>query len=171
MKYKLFLDLDGVFADLHGWFESRHGPDWEEKVNAEGYWQELAKTEPRLFSQLETLPLSLETINFLVSIQDKFDRISFLTAKPSRGNFKYAELDKTQWVANVLGSNWPVIANVYAKDKQIHCEGPTCILIDDNKSNIQRWIKAGGIGILHLGYLPGSMYNLIKTINGTMESP
>ena len=80
MKYKLFLDLDGVFADLHGWCESRHGPDWEEKVNAEGYWQELAKTEPRLFSQLKTLPLSLETINFLVSIQDKFDRISFLTA-------------------------------------------------------------------------------------------
>jgi diphthamide synthase subunit DPH2 len=43
----------------------------------------------------------------------------------------------------------PVTIGPYSRDKWKHVKNPGDILIDDRADNIEEWIAAGGIGILH----------------------
>jgi len=67
-----------------------------------------------------------------------------LLSSPSRS--ETSRLGKRLWVRNNLPGIKLTLAQAY--NKKNYAE-PNHILIDDRTSNIEQWIKAGGIGILH----------------------
>ena len=67
-----------------------------------------------------------------------------LLSSPSRSN--YSRMGKRIWRKRNLPSTKLILAQ--AANKQNYAD-PDSILIDDRESNIDQWIKAGGIGILH----------------------
>ena len=67
-----------------------------------------------------------------------------LLSSPSRS--ETSRLGKRLWVKNNMPGVKLHLANSY--NKKNYAE-PNHILIDDRPSNIEQWIAAGGIGILH----------------------
>ena len=65
-------------------------------------------------------------------------------SSPSRAD--HSRMGKRIWRKRNLPSTKLILA--YAANKQNYAD-PNSILIDDRKSNIDQWVKAGGIGILH----------------------
>lgn len=140
---KIWLDLDGVFADFQTAFENHCGfPYYSDPQKA---WSILENVD-RLFLNLHLLPGAKELYDEIKS----FDiDIEFLTALPRlTKSLHTAPLDKRLWVASNLDpkakvtcvANWSCKKN-FAK--------PNEILIDDSTRNIDQWISADGIGIIH----------------------
>jgi hypothetical protein len=67
-----------------------------------------------------------------------------LLSSPSRSNS--SRLGKRIWRKINLPSTKLILAQA---DKKQNYATPNSVLIDDRESNIDQWIKAGGIGILH----------------------
>lgn len=64
----------------------------------------------------------------------------------SPGKFKFAPEGKRSWVIE----NLPGVSLFLSNSKSEYVDPyETCILIDDNQSNIEGWAKSGGTGILH----------------------
>lgn len=62
----------------------------------------------------------------------------------SPGEFRYAEAGKQKWVSDNLPGT-----TLFLDTEKFRYAGRDRILIDDMRENIDAWIKAGGIGILH----------------------
>jgi hypothetical protein len=74
-------------------------------------------------------------------------RPTILTSVGPEGRLTYAKSGKLQWVKrNIPGTP------VFFSDSKSEYVNPyvTCILIDDNRFNIDAWNRAGGIGFLHV---------------------
>ena len=67
-----------------------------------------------------------------------------LLSSPSRSNS--SRMGKRIWRKRNLPSTKLVLAQAAKKQNYAN---PNSILIDDRESNIDQWVKAGGIGILH----------------------
>ena len=67
-----------------------------------------------------------------------------LLSSPSRSD--HSRLGKRIWRKRNLPSTKLVLAQAIKNKIMLN---PNSILIDDRASNIDQWIKAGGIGILH----------------------
>ncbi len=136
----IFCDLDGVLVDFEGGFLRNHGfahnsvPEgvmWKYIMEHERHWHEL--------------PMMHDGQVLWDFIKDRNPTI--LTGCP-RSGFSHADIGKRYWVEEMLAPKPPVIT-CRSKDKQLHMIAPGDVLIDDMKKNIDRWIAAGGIGILH----------------------
>ena len=136
---ELFLDLDGVFANFDLRVFELTGK-WPHELASREMWKAVDRDEG-FFLNLAFMP-GAETLWAYA----KQYRPTFLTGAPSR---PVTHDHKRTWVAEKFGSEWRVIV-LPSKDKQIHAH-PTAILVDDRDDNIQRWVDAGGIGILHDG--------------------
>ena len=135
----IFCDMDGVLVDFDNWFEKKHGilpyklpreELWEIVINTKDYWINLPKTSDA---------------DILVDYLKKHD-FRILTGLPVYG-FNKAKKEKKRWLKNNYGIVDGVICCL-SKDKQKYGK-PNDILIDDRPNNIEKWIKMGGIGILH----------------------
>ena len=74
--------------------------------------------------------------------------IEVLTAVPILTAFPTAASDKEERIQEHYPYGWKFKIGSHAKDKHKHA-APGDILIDDKALNIEQWIAAGGIGILH----------------------
>lgn len=135
----IYLDMDGVIADFDGYFEQlfgvlpRHIPKterWDKVNNTPNYWVDLPKMQGA-----DKLIHHLNTYGFMV-----------LTGVPHLGCEK-AKIQKRVWLKNHYGIETDVIC-CFSHDKANYCQVGD-ILIDDWLPNIERWIQAGGIGILY----------------------
>ena len=68
-----------------------------------------------------------------------------LLSSPSRNGYG-SRKGKNSWVNREL-PGVPLLLE-YSSQKKKYA-GPNCILIDDRDRNIEQWVSAGGIGILH----------------------
>ena len=147
---KIFLDLDGVFADFHRYVEKVCGFPYAE--NPEAVWKELDQI-PCLFSKLDLLPGSLAMFHNIRVIAEEAGirdyQIEFLTALPRRtGRLGTAVWDKAEWVYMHISDYHHVnIVDHWSKKKHF-CQ-PGDILIDDAWRNCLDWTDAGGIAIVH----------------------
>lgn len=144
---KLYLDLDGVFADYRKGFAKVLG--WDYHADHKSAWAILDQ-EPHLFRYLDLLPQARELLGHLVYMASVTNvEVCFLTALPQlTGELYTAEDDKQYWVRNALGSTLPVICvENWSKKKNYAAFGN--ILVDDSARNILDWTDAGGIGVLH----------------------
>lgn len=150
-KIAVSFDSDGVLADFDKLASTIVGnssrPTTSQEIEA--WWKTLA-TRPSFFAELDHFP---DMIAFVHSLKGKVDYIDVITGKPRPSSFPSAEQDKRAWLGQHLGTDVPVIV-CYAKDKHLYIrsEYDIHVLIDDRKSNIDRWVKAGGTGIYHTSY-------------------
>lgn len=143
---KIFLDLDGVFADFDKRVSEIIGHGWDRKSNE--IWGPLSK-QYRLFWHLDLIPDALRIITFL-----KDHDLEFLTALPEpTGGFVASREDKIAWVRHHISRTIKVNTVVGGKNKpQFLAQFPGAVLIDDYDRNIKLWNEAGGVGVLHETY-------------------
>ena len=157
----IFVDMDGVVADFDtfasdllgrkiGWHQSKFDLTGEE-------WEKLT-TVDRLYYQLPLMPDATKLIAYVRSLSTRF-HVQFLTAVPRRTTMPDAKADKQAWVDKYF-PGMKMDIGPFSHDKQKWCS-PGDILIDDRPSNIEEWMRAGGIAIYHTG----DVDKTIKTLN------
>lgn len=141
-RIDVFFDLDGVLADFAGHAKA-HG-----KFDAKGQtlWDAID------YQWWTTMPACKGAKDFYDEVKAmKLGKVRFLTAaSKSRSSFA-GKADWVQTFAPERGRNAMldiIIAPAHDKD---FLAGPRRILIDDRQKNIDAWVAAGGIGILHAG--------------------
>ncbi len=141
----LFIDMDGVAADFDKKIVDIFGKPFERKASEEkvNFWH--YTFTPKFFEELEPAPDLNECIDELWDIYK--GNVRFLTALPlHRKDLAYQCTEsKMKWVRQHVRKPVPVTFGPFAIDKQHHCLGSHCHLLDDNKKNITQWIDRGGI--------------------------
>lgn len=156
---KVFCDLDGVFADFHGFAYNLTGQRYHE--DPKGMWAILDQVD-HLFMHLNPLPNAKQFFDTIVNIcEEKLGRgsVEILTALPLRtGKLITAPSDKISWVNNYL-SNRIVVNCVDHWSKKKHFCQPGDILIDDMLRNCRDWDDTKGLSIVHV-YQETTLNNL-----------
>lgn len=155
---QLYLDLDGVFADLNGFCNSM-GISYA--VAPAEAWKKLDKV-PNLFSKLDPVP---GAIQFYKDIRELGLEPIILTALPMLTNeLVTAPKDKREWVHKYLDPKLQVITVDSWADKKTFAKAS--VLVDDSRRNILDWDYHGGIGIWHdTGYHYPSL-RMLKEVYG-----
>lgn len=144
-EYKIFVDLDGVMADLDKHVKTITGKTFAQ-LRAEGHgFSKFVKNERKqghsVFDQLDPMP----DAHVLWSYIEKHNPdILTATGYPE----KEAKAEKIRWVHDNLGGFNNIYTTVSGADKHAYA-APNHILIDDRDKSILPWRAAGGIGIKH----------------------
>lgn len=146
---KLFLDLDMVFADFHGFAYNLTGQKYHD--DPKGMWAILDQVD-HLFMHLPPLENAKQFFDTIVNETESVlgkGSVEILTALPLRtGKLLTAPSDKISWVNNYLSNRIVVNCVDNWSKKKYYCQ-PGDILIDDMLRNIDDWEEFGGAGILH----------------------
>jgi hypothetical protein len=145
-EYKIFVDLDGVMADLHSHVEELLGKklvtlpngNWE---NDHDIWQEVSEKGGVQFDQLELLDDAMELWNYVKQYNPS---VLTATGVPREKNTK----QKRAWVEKHL-SGYADIHTPQTSPEKAKLAKPNHILIDDRTKSTIPWEKAGGIAIQH----------------------
>lgn len=141
----LFVDLDGVLADLDKFVFETFGqrltgnnrvdnPLWE-KIHA------MQESGEPTFSILDPMPDAYALWNRI-----EMYRPHILTATGKL--YEYGTKEKNQWVRKNLTNHGRVFTVPTSKNKAQYAR-ENHVLIDDRRKSIDPWQAAGGIGILH----------------------
>lgn len=144
--FSIALDLDGVMAQFDERVIELTGVKPKVLDDAGVLWSTLERY-PSFFADLKPYP---EMVELFHEVKDKVGRVRVITGRPRKETFPNSVQHKTEWAKKHLDPNLEVVVCL-SKDKQKHIskEHEHDILIDDRPDNINRWVKAGGIGILH----------------------
>ena len=144
LRWRLFLDLDGVLADFEGGVTLRTGEALSSFSSPRSLWGRLAAT-PNFFEELPWMPDGA-----LLWATTRSLSPTILTGLP-RGN--WAAPQKRRWCARELGEAIPVLTCMSRDKAQVAARylnpGERPLLIDDREAAQQPWERAGGIFILH----------------------
>lgn len=145
--YHIYVDLDGVLADLQSEIEdildikittSPGKTDWDD---ADEIWRLLRELGEPDFSKLRKLPDADRLWNYVKQYKPS---ILTATGKPAGKNGR----QKTEWVKKNL-TGYKDIHTVVGSRLKAQYAWPDAILIDDRLKSINPWRQKGGIGILH----------------------
>lgn len=151
---KLYIDLDGVFADFNYAVKDILG-GYPGEIDRKLLWITLQKI-PHFYLTLPLMGKAKESFDYI--LEHSTVPVEILTALPSPAKYlRTADQDKKEWVKEYLSPDIIVncVSNWRDKVKFVNCN--TDILVDDQMKNIDGWITNGGIGIHH--------HNFIATIN------
>lgn len=142
----LYLDMDGVIANFFDAFAEKFGKShWKMIQDKEKSIAALRGTD--FFNTLEEFPTSQALIDFARSTGDWGICSSPLTGdRDNSAYWKRVWLTDKGWLPDIDKLIFTGMKEKYATDK---LDGTPNILVDDKPSNIDRWIKNGGIGILY----------------------
>ena len=143
MTKQIFIDLDGVLADMKGGLLELFSGN---KPADDIMWARIAEDKDYFFN---LKPLE-GAIKFFFDLEEFFHTPIVLTAAPQIA-FLQAALAKKRWVYKHLGVDVNFIPIRGGLNKVQYIKKPGDVLIDDWKKNIYNWEKYGGIGILHEG--------------------
>jgi hypothetical protein len=155
---KIFCDLDGVLVDFdRGFAELSENPDglspaeYEEQFGKNSIWKLIDKYGEEYWADLYWKGDGRELWDYLEEYSPT------ILSSPSRNPKSIS--GKTKWVRlNLSIKQQPVTkASDYMPDsrlilmqqKHLFAKGPNDILIDDTQTKIDKWVEAGGTGILH----------------------
>lgn len=144
--YEIFVDLDGVLADLETYVENvlnqklqtLPNGNW---ANDDEIWKKLRELGEPKFDQLGLIPDAMTLWNY---VKPHTPHVLTATGYPVKEN---AAL-KRKWVNKNL-SGYGDIHTVEKSVLKADLAHPHAILIDDRNKSIDPWRKAGGIGIHH----------------------
>jgi len=141
-EYTIYSDMDGVLVDFNKRFKrfSNGIPptEYEQKFGKDKFWELVDGTGVRFWVGMDWMSDGKQLWDYIKSYNPT------LLSSPSRAD--HSRMGKRIWRKRNLPSTKLVLAQ--ARHKQNYAN-PNSILIDDRESNIDQWIKAGGIGILH----------------------
>ena len=154
-EYTIYSDMDGVLVDFENRFkrfsDGISPKDYEDKYGKEKFWDLIDKeTGVRFWVGMPWMSDGKQLWDYIKTYNPT------LLSSPSRSNS--SRMGKRIWRKRNLPSTKLVLAQ--ASKKQNYAN-PDSILIDDRVSNIDQWVKAGGIGILHT--------DTVSTINKLKE--
>jgi hypothetical protein len=143
MTMTIYVDMDGVIADFFKELASHHGVDhWKDIPDKEESIRQLQGTD--FFGRLPKFKTSDELIEFVDEVTDgKWCILS----SPLRGDYDNSSFWKQEWLAKHGYKPKEAIFTGRKEKYAVKADGTPNILIDDRHQNIDRWIKAGGIGI------------------------
>ena len=139
-KYVLYVDMDGVLTNFSKACKQIGVNMQDLDINPDLAFEKIDAAGEDFWSRMPPM----DDYKILWNYISKYHPT--ILSAPSRN--PNSKTGKRKWVDRELGSNVPAIF-VPKKLKQKQCKGPNYILIDDHPGNIERWEKAGGIGILH----------------------
>lgn len=132
MAKRIFIDMDGTIADIHG----------------EENWYERVKNEEDFFKKLNPFT-NLIVALFLISLKYPKEEVELFSLSAIEKSF--AKTAKDEWIAKeasfINESN-----RIYTKcgDRKADYVGPITkddILLDDYSKNLIEWVEAGGTAI------------------------
>lgn len=138
--YSIYVDQDGVLSDFNLEFEKLgHGTpeSFEAKHGEDAMWHLINNKTDHFWLNMEWMPDGKKFWNFIKKYNPT------ILTKPAR--VKNCKEDKIIWLRKNLGEEVPIKLTT---KKEKYADSNT-ILIDDMEENIQKWVDAGGIGILY----------------------
>ena len=144
-EYKIFVDLDGVMADLDKHVKEITGKSFDE-LRAAGtgftkFVQDQREQGFTVFDDLDKMPDADELWDYVVKYNPT---ILSATGFPE----EKAKAEKIRWVYDNLHGFDKILTTISGAQKKKYA-APNHILIDDREKAILPWREAGGIGILH----------------------
>jgi hypothetical protein len=140
--YTIYSDMDGVLVDFDERFKrfSKGIPPtkYEQKYGKDKFWELVDGVGVRFWVGMDWMSDGKQLWDYIKSYNPT------LLSSPSRAD--HSRMGKRIWRQRNLPSTKLVLAQAIRKQNYAT---PDSILIDDRESNIDQWIKAGGIGILH----------------------
>ena len=142
---QIFLDQDGVLADFESGLTKALGYKVDVTSPIDVYDIEKRKlTAQRLFRNLDPLPDAWKLVDYCMN---SGIHTEILTAAGTV-NRTLVVKDKIDWIRRYVHPHWIVIPTFNGSQKAVFAD-KKAVLIDDRQQNIDCWVKAGGIGILH----------------------
>lgn len=143
--YKIFVDLDGVLANLDAHVKSITGKSFLElRALGTGFTEFCAAERANgntIFDLLDKMPDADQLWNYVAKYNPN---ILTATGFP----VEKATAEKIRWVHDNLHGFDRIFTTTSGVDKYKYA-APNHILIDDFPKSINPWQEAGGIGILH----------------------
>lgn len=146
-EYKIFVDLDGVMADLDGHVLELTGKTFPQlrKNDKDDGFQNFVDSEraagQTIFDNLEPHDDAHQLWDYIVKYKPSILTATGVPEVP-------ATAEKIRWVYDNL-SGFDNIITVKKSVLKAEYAAPNHILIDDREKSIKPWREAGGIGILH----------------------
>ena len=145
---RIFLDMDGVLADFLKGVEQPeyigHPLTNDDAGHTEYDLRKEELTNKRLFANLPPMADMYDLIAYVKHCDVPWE---ILTAAGTV-NRNLVVYDKNEWVKRYIDPAIPVTCTFSGSQKAAYAlEGN--VLIDDRKKNIDAWVAAGGIGIVH----------------------
>lgn len=144
--YKIYVDLDGVMADLDKHVKERTGMSFEQlRATGSGFTQFCTAEREQgntVFDSLDKMPDADVLWDYVVKYNPD---ILTATGYP----VEKATAEKIRWVMDNLSGYNQILTTISGKDKHKYA-APNHILIDDRDKAIVPWRAAGGIGIKHI---------------------
>ena len=161
----LYLDMDGVLANFFTAFAKRFGKDhWKMIQDKEKAIAELKGTD--FFNTLEKYESSDTLVNYAMDYGDWG-----ICSSPLRGDRDNSAYWKRRWLEkNFMMPDIDKLIFTGMKEKFATdpIDGKPNVLVDDKPSNIDRWIKKGGIGVLYQAN-ENSVTELIKKLDEILK--
>lgn len=152
----IYLDMDGVIADFFGGVEKLYKVDhWKSIQHRDGIFVELRNTDffytLDMFNNDAFQNVSKVILEYIKGLTWKHQMEWGICSSPLRGDEHNSAYWKRRWLER-HGFMPPLVENCiftankhkYAWNEVTHSPN---ILVDDKPENIERWNKAGGIGI------------------------
>lgn len=165
MKYKLFIDMDGVLSDFDTGaknmfnFETNHFNvsshllDEDKKLIKKNFWSKV-RENTHFWTDLPLMPGALNLWDLCCNFNP-----TVLTAAPSSfvegsADFLIVSKLKEEWIKEkfIFNHQNNFVCTTSLKKHLFISKNHQNILIDDREDNIQRWVSHGGIGILHINF-------------------
>jgi hypothetical protein len=156
---KIYCDLDGVLVDFNRGFEkldanadSLSPTKYEKEHGLEKMWKIVDDEGDSFWANLRWMKDGRALWDYI----QQYDPI--ILSSPSRS--KHSINGKVKWIERNLGisqdrpttssKKWePESRIILSRNKYKFAKGPNDILIDDTKAKIDKWVEAGGTGVLH----------------------
>ena len=154
MNRRIFLDMDGVLVDfvggalkIHGWTQGQLQSamvlgEWDLTkpmgLTQDEFWKPIHEAGEQFWIDLRPLPWITEMIGLAVSLGD-----CWIVTAPTRSPSSYS--GKVKWLQNWFGHN--MIRVILTSQKHFLAQKDT-LLIDDRTETVQRFVKAGGRGVV-----------------------
>ena len=173
-NFRIFCDLDGVLTNFRDAFKKINpeglDPDVHEAKYGKGsIWPLINEQGISYWENLEWLKDGRELWSYL----QQYDPT--VLSAPSR--HWSSRKGKMKWINTNLGitqqtyvsksRDWDKTTRIILSQHKYAyvIDGTQCILIDDTPSKIEKWVEAGGIGILHTSTIDtiSKLENILKT--------
>ena len=143
---QIFLDMDGVLADFESTCSEMLGLKiWNTEEGHKLYDQNKRMlTAKHMFRQLDPMPDAWKLVDYCIN---SGIHTEILTAAGTV-NRTIVIKDKIDWIRRHIHPYWIVIPTFKGSQKASFAH-KKAVLIDDRQENIDHWVEAGGIGILH----------------------
>jgi len=146
-KPVIYVDMDGVLADMFGEIAKKHGVDYWREIHRQDLGVDQIAQKKGFFKNLPSLP---NAANLLAGVIIQAGEYSILSS-PLLSEVDRSSVEKAQWLEDQLPGH-PPTAIIFDHEKYKYAKqanGTPNILIDDWDTNIRLWEANGGIGILY----------------------